>query len=91
MDLKELIEQKKSKRNSRHPWEQARLEFIYKIVKKHLNHNSTPVFLDIGCGDTFVAEQLIERIPNCTFYCIDNAFTEKQLLYYSKKYKNIKI
>ena len=85
MDLKELIEQKKTKKNSRHPWEQARLEFIHKKVKIHLNHNNAPIFLDIGCGDTYVAEQLIERIPNATFYCIDNAFTEKQLIYYTKK------
>jgi trans-aconitate methyltransferase len=91
MDLKELTEQKKTKKNSRHPWEQARLEFIHKKVKKHLNHNNAPIFLDIGCGDTYVAEQLIKRIPNGTFYCIDNAFTEKQLIYYSKKYRNIKI
>lgn len=91
MDLMELTEQKKDKRNSRHPWEQARLEFIYKKVKKYLEPNNTVIFLDIGCGDTFVAEQLIERIPNSHFYCIDTAFTKKQLLHYSKKYENINI
>ncbi|PKQ46734.1 class I SAM-dependent methyltransferase [Confluentibacter flavum] len=90
MDLKELSEQKKNK-NSRHPWEQARLEFIHKKIIKCLDLNKALVFLDIGCGDTYVAEQLMVRIPNSTFYCIDNAFTEKQLLFYSKKYKNSKI
>ncbi|MGM5470817.1 class I SAM-dependent methyltransferase [Flavobacteriaceae bacterium LMO-SS05] len=91
MDLKELTEQNKSPKNSRHPWEQARLEFIHKTVKKHLDHDRDPIFLDIGCGDTYVAEQLLERIPKATFYCVDHAFTEQQLLYYSKKYKNINI
>lgn len=89
MDLKELA---KYNEKSRHPWEQSRLEFIHRKVNKHLDSNNTaPVFLDIGCGDTYVAEQLIERIPNCSFYCIDNAFTETQLLYFSKKHRNTKI
>lgn len=91
MDLKELAQQKKGEKKLRHPWELARLEFIHKKIQKYLSPNCTPIFLDIGCGDTFVAEQLMKRIPNSSFYCIDNAFTEKQLLQYSKLYKNANI
>ncbi|HMC02064.1 MAG TPA: hypothetical protein VKN14_13590 [Flavobacteriaceae bacterium] len=90
MDLQELDKQKKNKRYSRHPWEQARLEFIYTKIKTNLK-DDRPVFLDIGCGDTFVAEQLLKKMPNSTFYCIDIAFTDEQLIYYSKKFKNKKI
>jgi SAM-dependent methyltransferase len=91
MDLKELTQHKKNKKNSRHPWEQARLEFIHKKVKKYITQNTAPIFLDIGCGDTYVAEQLSKRIPHGVFYCVDTAFTEKQLLDFSKKYNKLQI
>lgn len=88
MDLTELSEHKKDENYSRHPWEQARLEFVYSQIKKQLYQNNSPVFLDIGCGDTYVAEQLLKKIPHASFYCVDTAFTDKQLQSYSEKYSH---
>lgn len=93
MDLKELAESEKDIKNKRHPWEQARVNFVYKKIKKYLDPSSDTIFLDIGCGDTYVAEYLLEKIPSSSFYCVDTAFTTSQLEFYSKKYtnKNIKV
>lgn len=91
MDLKELHEKEKHDNHKRHPWEQARVNFVFKKIKKYLEQSSNIVFLDIGCGDTYVAEYLSEKIPSSSFYCVDNVFSNSQLEYYTNKYANKKI
>ncbi|WP_417856435.1 class I SAM-dependent methyltransferase [Xanthomarina gelatinilytica] len=93
MDLTELSEHSKHQHQTRHPWEQARLEFVYKLINKHASKKSHPVFLDIGSGDTFVSENLLLKIPHGRFYCVDTAFTKEHLEFYTKKYshKNIQV
>ncbi|GAA3785566.1 hypothetical protein GCM10022271_17600 [Corallibacter vietnamensis] len=88
MDLTELSEHQKDASLSRHPWEKARLAFVLKKIKKHIPNNDSPVILDIGCGDTFVAEGLHDKMPNAIIFCVDIAFTDDQMLYYSEKYNN---
>ncbi|MCX7550562.1 methyltransferase domain-containing protein [Xanthomarina sp. F2636L] len=91
MDLSEFSAHIKNQQYTRHPWEQARLEFVYKLINKHTSKRTNPVFLDIGSGDTFVAENLLKKIPASTFYCVDTAFTEEHIQYYSKKFSHINI
>jgi hypothetical protein len=35
------------------------------------------VVLDVGCGDTFVSEELARRYPGVQFYAVDSAFTDE--------------
>lgn len=86
MDIKEL---KVSDFNniSRHPWEYARAKVILDIIK-----NSSPsVIVDIGCGDIFIAEQLSKNFPSTDFYCVDTAFDNSIIDYYTKKHNNGRI
>lgn len=77
------------KLSERHPWETARLNVIYKLLEayspsiddSHLN------ILDLGCGDTFIAENLSGRFINSKIYAIDNAFNEKYINELNIKYR----
>lgn len=88
MDLLELETYQHLDTSQRHPWEQARLAFVYQKIKKYIDSKKPVVFLDVGCGDTYVAEALLEKIPNSFFYCVDTAFTEDHLSHYAEKYTN---
>jgi SAM-dependent methyltransferase len=60
----------------RHPWEQARLALVDRLIRRHVALDSGDAVLDIGCGDTFVAEELARRYPGTHFYAIDSGFTD---------------
>lgn len=85
MDLRES-EITNMAESGRHPWEKARKEvvvslinrFIPKIVKER---NS---ILDIGCGDTWLIEQLSSDLKQSKFVAVDTAFTDELL----EKYKS---
>lgn len=72
----DLIESKNKSNFNRHPWEYARflvlLHFLKKIVR-----TSKPVIVDIGCGDTFVAESILKHYPDAIIYAVDTAFTSE--------------
>lgn len=72
----DLIEYQHSKNDNRHPWEWARFEVIRHFIKKHYISNAQAVVLDVGCGDTFVLNQLQKQMPQAQYYAIDTAFTE---------------
>jgi hypothetical protein len=61
----------------RHPWEQARLEVVKKLIVRHAKLGDRAVIMDVGCGDTFVAEQLARQHPDAVLYAIDAAFTDQ--------------
>ena len=61
---------------SRHPWETARLAVVDRLIAAHATLAPGSVVLDIGCGDTFVAEQLSSKYPGTRFCAVDTAFTE---------------
>lgn len=64
----DLIESKNSNIN-RHPWELSRVESLIKEIIKYNNGKS---FLDIGCGDSYLDYQLIDKINDIDkFYGID--------------------
>jgi hypothetical protein len=60
---------------SRHPWERARLALVSRLIARHAPVRPGDVVVDVGCGDTFVAESLARRYPDAMFYAVDSAFT----------------
>lgn len=88
MDLLEVKHKKKSDLvTSRHPWELARLVVFKKLISKHINLNDKSIVFDIGCGDTFLVEQLAMDYPDALFYAIDIAFTDEMIKQYTEKLK----
>ena len=61
----------------RHPWEQARLSLVDRLIRRHVTLRPGDVVFDIGCGDTFVAEQLARRYPDVQFIAVDSNFTDE--------------
>jgi hypothetical protein len=61
----------------RHPWEQARLSLVDRLIRRHLPLQAGDTVFDIGCGDTFVAEQLARRYPDVQFHAVDSNFTDE--------------
>jgi len=59
----------------RHPWEMARVAVVSKLIRRHVTLDRDAIVMDIGCGDTFVVEQLAADYPGAWFYAIDTAFT----------------
>ena len=60
----------------RHPWERARLSLVHRLIRRHVNLRPGDTVFDIGCGDTFVAEELARRYPGVQFNAIDSNFTD---------------
>jgi hypothetical protein len=89
VDLKEL-QHREIPLHTRHPWELARVEIVIDLINSipGIDHQSSPVILDIGCGDTFVAEQLVAQFLTFSFLCVDPAFTREDIAYYSNRLKN---
>lgn len=67
---------------ARHPWETARVDVVRRLIRQHAPLGDGAVVLDIGCGDTFVAEQLAADAPGATFYAVDTAFTPELVEHY---------
>lgn len=76
---------------TRHPWETARVEVIRSLIHRHVRLEPDAVVMDIGCGDTFVVEQLAAEHPNASFYAIDTAFTEELLALYQRRLGNPRV
>lgn len=85
MDLKEV----KVDRDiyNRHPWELAKLEVVHYLINKYFPNflQRKNICIDIGCGDIFFAEQLVERMPYTTFLAVDTSFDKEALKRYKKK------
>src|SRR4051812_12209070 len=71
----------------RHPWELARIEVIKRVLHDQVVLNAGDVVLDVGCGDSFLAEQIASAYPAVTFCGIDTAFDEHLLAKFSGKLK----
>lgn len=85
MDLLEAKEKKYGDTiTSRHPWETARLNVVKKIISQHIPLQKGAIVLDIGCGDTFMVENIAMDYQDVVFYAIDIAFTNDLI----KKYKD---
>jgi hypothetical protein len=89
----DLIEAKERGFDSgvRHPWELARVDVIHKLIQRHTPPGPDAIVMDIGCGDTFVVEQLAARWPDATFYAIDTAFTTELIAHYRAQLDNPRV
>ena len=64
---------------SRHPWERARARLAHRLLARYVPLRPGASVLDVGCGDTFVAEQLALAHPDVRFVAVDSAFTGELL------------
>jgi len=74
----------------RHPWELARLEVIFCFICKEFSkpQEKKLTILDIGCGDTFVIEELSRRLPLSEFVAVDNAMNDELLALFNERNKD---
>ena len=86
MDLRES-QRTPDKSAARHPWELARFEVLYSLIKENMPQipGKTNVIFDIGCGDTFFIENLAGRLPACRFIAVDPALNKDMVRMYSSK------
>jgi hypothetical protein len=82
VDLAEARERTDSPGSSRHPWETARVDVVRRLIAGRVPLGSGSIVLDVGCGDTYVSEQLAACYPQSTFYAIDTAFGDELLARY---------
>lgn len=71
----------------RHPWELARLEVIKRVLRERVELQAGDLVLDVGCGDSFMAEQIALAYPAVTFCAIDTALDEQRLASFTGKLK----
>lgn len=71
----------------RHPWELARKEVVKSLINRFLPSfkNSERTILDIGCGDTWLIEQLSAAYSKAKFIAVDTAFDAQLLLEYKTR------
>lgn len=91
MDLREVQSRGELLQTNRHPWEISRVEIAKDILEKHKSQLEGKVILDIGCGDTFVVEQLSNFLPDSLFFAVDIAFTKEMIAVYENKLSNTNI
>ncbi len=82
MDLAEARERTSTPGASRHPWETARLDVVRRLVAAQVPLGPGSIVLDVGCGDTFVSEQLAASYPGARFCAVDTAFTDDLIARY---------
>jgi hypothetical protein len=92
----DLIEAKERRFDAgvRHPWEMARVDVVHDLIRRHapdVDHGHDALVMDIGCGDTFVVEQLAGRHPHADFFAIDTAFTSELIDHYREQLNNPRI
>ena len=80
----DLVEAKERGLDSavRHPWETARIEVVRSLIRRLVRLDPTAIVMDIGCGDTFVVEQLAAEYQQARFYAIDTGFTDELIGHY---------
>ncbi len=68
---------------NRHPWETARFLFFNRLLSSHIpwfRSNSTRSALDVGSGDGWFAEKLMQATPAfSSMLCWDTAYSTAQL------------
>lgn len=90
----DLVESKRNlnQAGSRHPWERARKEVVVDLIRQHVAVSAKPkTFLDIGCGDTWLVEQLSLVFPESKFIAVDIAFDEQLLSKLQARFKGTNI
>lgn len=72
MDLRERVA------TSRHPWEIVRAEFFRSLIISHLPSHVDSV-LDVGSGDGWFADQMLDAVPTACIDCWDINYTHDDL------------
>jgi hypothetical protein len=92
MDLRES-QQSPDKSAARHPWELARFEVLYSLIKKYVPQipGKTNIIFDVGCGDTFFIENLAGRLPASRFIAVDPGLNEDMVKLYNSKLSQLHI
>ena len=75
----------------RHPWETARIDVVERLIRRHVSLGPGSLVVDVGCGDTFVVEQLAAAFRGSTFYAVDTAFTDELVERYRARLNNPRI
>lgn len=75
----------------RHPWETARVDVIGRLIRRYTPLEREAIVLDVGCGDTFVVEQLASQYRSAWFYAVDTAFTEELVAHYRTRLNNPRV
>ena len=75
----------------RHPWEVARIDVVKRLIRRRVTLEPGAIVMDIGCGDTFVVEQLAAEYPDGRFYAVDTAFTADLVERYRTRLNNPRI
>lgn len=91
MDLREAHKRNEIIVQNRHPWEIARVKVIKNLLKKNCSLHNGKTIIDIGCGDTFVVEELASFLTNSTFFAIDTAFNDELINTFNKKMNSTNI
>lgn len=86
MDLVESAISKSS--SARHPWELARSKVIFDLIQEHLPEliDAPTEVLDIGCGDSWLIEQLSYPMKKAHFTAVDTAFSDELIESYERKF-----
>lgn len=75
----------------RHPWETARVEVVARLIRRHVALGPETIVMDVGCGDTFVVEQLATEHRDAWFYAVDTAFTSELVEHFRARLNNPRI
>ena len=72
----------------RHPWETARIDVVRALIRRTIPLEPHASVIDVGCGDTFVVEQLSADRPDARFFAVDTAFTPELIARYRERVAN---
>lgn len=86
----DLVE-KNTEDGDRHPWEVARFKIILQLFNKYTTFSSLDAFtvLDIGCGDTYIAEEFLKVFPKANYHAVDTAFSDQLISNYNKHFRSL--
>jgi SAM-dependent methyltransferase len=63
----------------RHPWEEARFDFFFRVLARYIDLPATRSVLDVGAGDAWFAGQLRQLITTERITCWDSGYTDDEV------------
>lgn len=88
MDISEFSRLEDKGDYSRHPWEVSRKEVLLKFLKNSSLNFPIQRIVDIGGGDAYVINSLIEKNLAKEYYAIDTAYTPEVISQLKINYNN---
>ena len=87
----DLIEDKISQTENRHPWELSRYEVFKDIISPYFDLKSKKTIVDIGCGDVFFIGSLSSEFSNLNCIGVDINFTNDYIKSFTDKYEKVRL